>query len=220
MLLSESNSARKEEECGPPTLSRDSSICPSNGIGNQDGQELTLGLSVARRAPTGQSLARGTPNDVRGESCGVVQPCSPSPARVAGVDQPDMPCLLPLDEDEEEVEEGRPAHTRKPPCGMTASEMRTHALTHIPFHPGCRSCVAGRMRDHHHPRRSGVQEMQDELDSANAHLSADSVLPTDAPGHKGVTAIALRDRSTKLLTGHVVEQERGTRVRSTSCLNN
>ena len=50
-LLSESNSARKEEECGRPTLSRDYPISPSNGIGNQDGHELTRGLSVARRAP-------------------------------------------------------------------------------------------------------------------------------------------------------------------------
>ena len=49
--------------------------------------------------------------------------------------------------------------------------------------------------------------MQDELDSANAHLSADYFFPKDAPGHKGVTAIALRDRATKFLTGHVVEQK-------------
>jgi len=49
--------------------------------------------------------------------------------------------------------------------------------------------------------------MQDELDSANAHLSADYFFPKDAPGHKGVTAIAVRDRATKFLTGHVVEQK-------------
>ena len=41
--------------------------------------------------------------------------------------------------------------------------------------------------------------MQDELDAANAHLSADYFFPKDATGHKGVTAIALRDRATKLL---------------------
>ena len=49
--------------------------------------------------------------------------------------------------------------------------------------------------------------MQHELDSANAHLSADYFFPKDTPGHKGVTAIALRDRASKFLTGHVVEQK-------------
>jgi len=49
--------------------------------------------------------------------------------------------------------------------------------------------------------------MQDELDAANAHVSADYFFPKDAPGHKGVTAIAIRDRATKFLTGHVVEQK-------------
>ena len=107
---------------------------------------------------------------VRGESSGEVLPCSPSYTGVAEVDPPKMPVMV---ADEDEVEQGRPAHTRKPPLGMTPAEMRNHALTHIPFHPGCRSCVAGRMRDHQHPRRSGLQDMQDELDAANAHVSAD-----------------------------------------------
>ena len=90
---------------------------------------------------------------------------------------------------------------------MTPAEMNNHAFTHIPFHPGCRSCVAGRKRDHQHPRRSGLEIMQHGLDAANAHISADYFFPKDAPGHKGVTAIAVRDRETKLLAGHVVEQK-------------
>ena len=90
---------------------------------------------------------------------------------------------------------------------MTPTELSNHALTHIPFHPGCRSCVAGRKRDHQHPRRSGVEQMQHDLDAANAHVSADYFFPKDAPGHKGVTAIAIRDRETKFLAGHVVEQK-------------
>ena len=49
--------------------------------------------------------------------------------------------------------------------------------------------------------------MQDELDEANAHVSADYFFPKDAPGHKGLTAIAIRDRDTKFLAGHVVEQK-------------
>ena len=38
-----------------------------------------------------------------------------------------------MNEDEEEVEQGRLPRTRKPPVGMTPAEMRTHSLTHIPF---------------------------------------------------------------------------------------
>ena len=89
---------------------------------------------------------------------------------------------------------------------MTPTEMSNHALTHIPFHPGCRSCVAGRKRDHQHLRRSGLEKTQQDLDAANAHNSAEYFFPKDAPGHKGVTAIAIRDRDTKFLAGHVVEQ--------------
>ena len=70
------------------------------------------------------------------------------------------------------------------------------------------------MMDHQHPRRSGVQRMQDELDSANAHVSADYFFPKDAPGHEGVTAVALRDRASTFLSGHVVDAkglDHGTR---------
>ena len=49
--------------------------------------------------------------------------------------------------------------------------------------------------------------MQRELDAANAHVSADYFFPKDAPGHKGVTAIAVRDSETNLLVGHVVDQK-------------
>ena len=49
--------------------------------------------------------------------------------------------------------------------------------------------------------------MQQDLDAANAHLSADYFFPRDAPGHKGVTALAIRDRDTKFLAGHVVDQK-------------
>ena len=47
--------------------------------------------------------------------------------------------------------------------------------------------------------------MQDELDAANAHVSAEQFFPNYVPGHKGVTAVAIRDRASKLLAGHVVE---------------
>ena len=78
-----------------------------------------------------------------------------------------MPTVAAFDDDEaieDEVEHGRLARTRKPPVGMTPAEMSNHALTHIPFHPGCRSCVAGRKRDHQHIRRSGLEKMQQDLE--------------------------------------------------------
>ena len=169
--------------------------------GNGDGPRLPTGRESPAKEPAAQVG--------RGESPDVMLPCTPTPARVAGADQPEETEVMAMSEDEEEVEQCRPPRTRKPPVGMTPEEMRTHSLTHIPFHSACRCCVAGRMRDHQHPRRSELQRMQDELDAANAHVSADYFFPKDAPGHKGVTALAVKDRATKFLAGHVVEAKRG-----------
>ena len=142
-----SNPTLRETECLPPRLCRDSPISPNPDITGQDGGESTGGQALCLGGtPQGLSPGGG------GDSQGLPHQSGP-PTDGRG----DPPLLAPLDDDEEEVEEGRPAHTRKPPSGMTPSEMRTHALTHIPFHPGCRSCVAGRKRDHQHPRRSGLQ---------------------------------------------------------------
>ena len=88
---------------------------------------------------------------------------------------------------------------------MTQAEIRIHSLTHIPYSPACRFCVAGGRKDDHHQQRSETQIMQDDLDSVNAHVSADYVFPKHATGTKGVTALALRDRATKFLAGHVVD---------------
>ena len=63
----------------------------------------------------------------------VTLPCTSSPARVAGAGQPEEAEVMAMSDDEEEVEQGRPPRTRKPPVGMTPAEMRTHSLTHIPF---------------------------------------------------------------------------------------
>ena len=47
-----------------------------------------------------------------------------------------IPELLGMDESEDEVEEGRVPRTRTCPEGMSAEELRTHCLTHIPLSPG------------------------------------------------------------------------------------
>ncbi len=59
--------------------------------------------------------------------------------------------VMGVDEEEEEVEEGRVPRTRKFPDSMSVEELRAHSLTHIPYHPRCKCCVAGRKRDHQHP---------------------------------------------------------------------
>jgi hypothetical protein len=83
--------------------------------------------------------------------------------------------------DDEEVEEGRAPRTRECPEGMTPEALRIHSLTHIPYHPGCACCVAGRERDHKHPRRAfDIDKMQADLDTANgASLCADYFFPRD-----------------------------------------
>ena len=47
-------------------------------------------------------------------------------------------------------ETARIARTKKSPVGMTAAEWQTHCLTHLPYNPACRCCVAGRKRDDQH----------------------------------------------------------------------
>ena len=90
---------------------RNSSISPTKSINDQDGQELTRGHSLARGNPT---------SGVSGESCGAASGAS---CRKAA--SPEMPAMVAFYDDEvdgDEVEQGRPAHTRKPPVGMTQAE--------------------------------------------------------------------------------------------------
>ena len=112
-----------------------------------------------------------------------------------------------VDEEEEEVEEGRVPRTRKFPDSMSVEELRAHSLTHIPFHPGCKCCVAGRKRDHQHPRRYiGESAMHADLEAANgASICADYFFPRDKPGDNKLTAIAICDTESQFLAGHVIE---------------
>ena len=94
------------------------------------------------------------PAPVHEEACDV--PVALDSGRVPAPDQ----------EGEEEVEEGRVPRTRKLPGSLSPEELRHHSLTHIPYHPGCRCCVAGRKRDHKHPRRErGPSQKQANMDT-------------------------------------------------------
>ena len=118
-------------------------------------EERPLVTAVHRKVDSVPAVHRkvdsGTPGVEATMSTAVQSSDAVLPCAAATADQSDGE-ILPTGDDEEEVEQGRPARTRKPPEGMTPEEMRNYSLTHIPFHPGCRSCVAGRMRDHQHPR--------------------------------------------------------------------
>ena len=78
-------------------------------------------MAVAAKVRAGCVEVNRDGSVLLGESRGVVLPCTPLIARVAGVDQPKMPELLVMsgDEEEEEVEQGRAPRTRKSPEGMT-----------------------------------------------------------------------------------------------------
>ena len=112
--------------------------------------------------------------------------------------------------EDEEVEEGRAPKTRESPTSMTPEEFRVHSLTHIPYHPGCRCCVAARKRDHKHPRRhlgnagtsSGCAEEEAPL---GASLCADYFFPRDKPGEESVTALAICDITSQFLAAHIVD---------------
>ena len=114
-----------------------------------------------------------------------------------------------VDEAEEEVEgedEANMPKTERAPVGMTPAEWQVHRLTHLPYNAACRCCVAGRKRDDQHRRRKeGPLQSQADLDAAGGEsICADYFIPKDAPGKEGVTAVALCDRQTGWLAGHVV----------------
>ena len=80
--------------CHSSLPNRYNPISPTQSIHNQDVQNP--GDDAARRLPKGDDAARRLPQG--------------------------MPAMVALDDDEvdeDEVEQGRPAHTRKPPVGMT-----------------------------------------------------------------------------------------------------
>jgi hypothetical protein len=109
------------------------------------------------------------------------------------------------DDAAKEEEEARVPRTKKPPVGMTAAEWQRHCLTHLPYNPACRCCVAGRKRDDPHRRRSmGLADLYTE---GKESICADYFFPKDAPGKEGVTAIALCDHLTGWLAGHVVSSK-------------
>ena len=141
------------------------------------------------------------------ESSGVSKPimgvdntgCAPAPVNIESSDASTAPgsTSAPAEDPvgEEEVEEGRVPRTRKFPGNMSPEELRQHSLTHIPYHPGCRCCVAGRKRDHKHPRRDrGPPQTHVYVEDANgSSISADYFFPRDKPGEKGLTALAIVD---------------------------
>lgn len=97
--------------------------------------------------------------------------------------------------------------TKKAPVGMTTAEWQAHRLTHLPYNAACRCCVAGRKRDDQH-RRVGPLQAQAELDAeGGASICADYFFSRDAPGKEGVTAVAICDRQTGWLAGHVVSNK-------------
>ena len=110
-------------------------------------------------------------------------------------------------EEQEDMPAARTPTTKKAPIGMTVSEWNVHRLTHLPYNAACRCCVAGRKRDDQHRRReSGPLQAQADLDAANgSSICADYFFPKDAPGKEGVTAVALCDRQSGWLAGHVVD---------------
>jgi hypothetical protein len=127
---------------------------------------------------------------------------------------PEAPELMATGEDEVEDDLARLPKTKKVPVGMTAAEWKLHELTHRPYNPACRCCVAGRKRDDQHRRRDpGPLQAQAELDAENgASICADYFFPKDAPGKEGVTAVALCDQQSGWLAAHVVDNKgSGTR---------
>ena len=98
--------------------------------------------------PNGHEDLIGIGEDEEPEGGQIVPPPAPEGGQIVPPPVPQRGLA-----DEEEVEQGRVPRTRKCPVGMSVEELWVHSLTHIPYHPGCKCCVAGRKRDHIHPLR-------------------------------------------------------------------
>ena len=88
---------------------------------------------------------------------------------------PNVMAMGEAEEEREEEQEARTPRTKKAPVGMTAAEWKTHRLTHLPYNPAGRCCVAGRKRDDQHRRRDvGPFQTQTEWDAeSGASFCAD-----------------------------------------------
>ena len=87
----------------------------------------------------------------------------------------EAPEVMATGEADSEEDEARLPNTKKVTVGMTAAEWELHKLTHLPYNPACRCCVAGRKRDDQHRRRdNGPLQAQAELDAeGGASICAD-----------------------------------------------
>ena len=111
------------------------------------------------------------------------------------------------DDAAKEEEEARVPRTKKPPVGMTAAEWQTHCLTHLPYNPACRCCVAGRKRDDKHRRRT--TDSVDINTEGKESICADYFFPRDGPGEEKVTALAVCDFASQFLAAHLVDSNGG-----------
>ena len=66
----------------------------------------------------------------------------------------EAPEAMATGEADSEEDEARLPRTKKVPVGMTAAEWELHKLTHLPYDPACRCCVAGRNRRQNWTRKA------------------------------------------------------------------
>ena len=103
-----------------------------------------------------ESPIRPQSNDARKETCrGQAFAASALVPETVTLEELERAGAMAVDEAEEksEGEGARVPKTKKAPEGMTAKEWQIHRLTHLPYNPACRCCVAGRKRDDQHRRR-------------------------------------------------------------------
>ena len=171
-----------------PLCSSENENRPAAGNASALGEEVGLGVSV-----------RGAPrvgDPALGEEVGL------------GVSVRGAPRV-----DDEEVEEGRAPRTRECPEILSSEAFRVHSLTHIPYHPGCKHCVAARKRDHRHPRRPVVINEDGET-TGIASACADYFFPRDGPGEEKVTALAVCVRLRVAIPGRPCRGVQGGQCRT------
>ncbi len=94
----------------------------------------------------------------------------------------EAPEVMATGEDDSEEDGARLPNTKKVPVGMTAAEWELHKLTHLPYNPACRCCVAGWKRDDQHRRRDkGTPQRRPSWTRKEAHRYAPTISFLEMP---------------------------------------
>ena len=109
-----------------------------------------------------------------------------------------QPETVEIEDSEEELEEAQAPRVSRAPDAPSAQEVREHKIAHLPFRSWCIQCTQGRGHDLPHA------QAPDDGDPPVPEICIDYFYIGQEGTPGTTTALAVRDKGTKALFGHVV----------------